>query len=123
MSDGKVNPTVEKALDDATLKQYKVSIMTIALHNFTVMAPNEKRAHDLVVQPEPGAPPAGRSAGSEGPVPFATRVRDMTIVEGKDVTLSTMMQEMMANMREQVKAELGQEAVQASPSGLVVASR
>lgn len=79
-------------LEALTLKRYKVSVLSMALHNFTVMATSDQEAHDKVLNQKPGDPPAGRDAGREGPVPFAVRVHDMSNIEPAP-TLQTMMNE------------------------------
>ena len=105
MGKRKPNKSELAAINSLAMKQYKVSVLTVALHNFTVMAMSPEDAQQKVTQPEPGAPPAGRDAGKEGPVPFSVRVHDMSQIETQPITLQRMMQEMMGAMRETVSKE------------------
>lgn len=77
-----------RQLEALALKQYKVSVITMALHNFTVMGTNEQDAAQKIAQGH------GRNAGKEGPVPFAHRVQDMTIIT-PPVTLKQVMDEIV----------------------------
>lgn len=77
-----------KQLEALTLKRYKVSVITMGMHNFTVMATSDQDAVDKVMRKE------GRDAGKEGPIPFAHRVQDMSIVT-PPVTLQQVMNEVM----------------------------
>lgn len=88
-----------KALNSLAMKRYKVSVLTVGLHNFTVTAMSEQDAHDKVLNGE-----GGRDAGKEGPVPFAVRIHDMSMIETEALTLNRMMQEMMGSMQEQAVA-------------------
>ena len=88
-----------KQLEALALKTYKVSVITMGMHNFTIMATDDQDAVDKVMKGH------GRDAGKEGPVPFAHRVQDMTIVM-PPVTLQQVMQEIgqgqVANAKETV---------------------
>ena len=75
-----------KQLEALTLKTFKVSVITMAMHNFTIMATGDQDAIDKVMKGH------GRDAGKEGPVPYAHRVQDMTIIM-PPVTLQQVMQE------------------------------
>ena len=75
-----------KQLEALTLKTFKVGVVTMGLHNFTIMATSDQDAIDKVMKGH------GRDAGKEGPVPFAHRVQDMTIIV-PPVTLQQVMQE------------------------------
>lgn len=75
-----------KQLEALTLKTFKVSVITIGMHNFTIMATSDQDAVDKVMKGH------GRNAGKEGPVPFAHRVQDMTIIM-PPVTLQQVMGE------------------------------
>ena len=63
-----------KQLEALTLKTFKVSVITMGMHNFTILAASDQDAVDKVMKGH------GRDAGKEGPVPFAHRVQDMTII-------------------------------------------
>ena len=76
-------------LESLTLKQFRVGVITMGMHNFTIMAVDEKTAIDKVMKGE-----GGRDAGKEGPVPFAFRVQDMSILT-PPVTLEQAMAEIM----------------------------
>ena len=75
-----------RQLEALALKTYKVSVITMGMHNFTVMATSDQDAVDKVMKGH------GRDAGKEGPVPFAHRVQDMTIIT-PPVTLQQVMNE------------------------------
>ncbi|KKL86827.1 hypothetical protein LCGC14_1940830 [marine sediment metagenome] len=75
-----------KQLEALTLKTFKVSVITMGMHNFTIMATSDQDAVDKVMKGH------GRDAGKEGPVPFAHRVQDMTIIM-PPVTLQQVMGE------------------------------
>ncbi len=77
-----------RQLEALTLKRYKVSVITMGMHNFTVMATSDQDAVGKVMKGE------GRDAGKEGPVPFAHRVQDMTLIM-PPVTLQQVMGEVM----------------------------
>ena len=65
----------QRQLEALTLKQWKVGVITMGLHNFTIMAADEQSAVDKVMKQK-----GGRDAGKEGPVPIGFRVQDMSIV-------------------------------------------
>ena len=75
-----------KQLEAMALKRFKVSVITMGMHNFTIMATSDQNAVDLVMAGK------GRDAGKEGPIPFAQRVQDMSIIM-PPVTLQQVMQE------------------------------
>ncbi len=95
-----------RQLEAMTLKQYKVSVITMGMHNFTVMAASDQDAVDKVMKGD------GRDAGKEGPIPFAHRVQDMTIVT-PPVTLQQVMREIGSGQMADTKG-------QAPPTPLVV---
>lgn len=76
-----------KQLQAMAMKHYKVSVITMGMHNFTVMAADEKSAVDTVMKGK-----GGRDAGKEGPIPFAVRIQDMAIIQ-PPVTLQQVMGE------------------------------
>ena len=76
-----------KQLEALTLKRYKVGVVTMGLHNFTVTATDPQAAVDKVMKDK-----GSRDAGKEGPMPFGFRVQDMSII-GPSVTLQQIMQE------------------------------
>ena len=75
-----------KQLEALTLKTFKVSVITMGMHNFTIMATDDQDAVEKVMKNH------GRDAGKEGPVPFAHRVQDMSIIT-PPVTLQQVMRE------------------------------
>lgn len=75
-----------KQLEALTLKTFKVSVVTMGMHNFTILATSDQDAVDKVMKGH------GRDAGKEGPVPFAHRVQDMSIIM-PPVSLKQVMQE------------------------------
>lgn len=80
-----------KQLESLTLKRFKISVITMGMHNFTIMAADDKTAVNKVMKGD-----GGRDAGKEGPVPFAFRVQDMAII-APPVTLQQVMQEIGSN--------------------------
>ena len=91
-----------KQLEALALKTYRVSVITMGMYNYTIMATNDQDAVDKVMKGN------GRDAGKEGPVPFAHRVQDMTIVM-PPVTLQQVMREIgrgqAANAKEAVPSQ------------------
>ena len=87
-----------RQLEALTLKTYKVSVITMGMHNFTILAAGDKDAVDKVMEGH------GRDAGKENPIPFAHRVQDMSIVM-PPVTLQQVMAEVMQG---QAGAKTGQ---------------
>ncbi len=75
-----------KQLKALALKTFKVSVITMGMHNFTIMALNDQDAIAKVMAGH------GRDAGKEGPVPFAHRVQDMSVIM-PPVTLAQVMGE------------------------------
>ena len=75
-----------RQLEALTLKTFKVSVITMGMHNFTIMATGDEDAVTKVMKGH------GRDAGKEGPVPFAHRVQDMSIIT-PPVTLQQVMRE------------------------------
>ncbi len=74
--DEKVKATIRaKQLEALTLKQWKVTVITMGTHNRTVMAVDEQAAMKEVLQGQ-----GGRDAGSEGPVSIGARIQDMAII-------------------------------------------
>lgn len=106
------NKQLTEAVNSLTLKRYRVSVVTMGLHSFTVTATSEEEASSKVMQGE-----GGRDAGREGPVPFAVRVHDMTQLEVKPITLQNVINEMMASLREQPQQQ--RPAVDPNPGGLI----
>ena len=92
-----------RQLEALTLKTFKVSVVTVGMHNFTIMATDDQDAVDKVMKGH------GRDAGKEGPLPFAHRVQDTAIVT-PPVTLQQVMAEIV-----QGQAAQAQEQVPASP--------
>jgi len=80
-----------KQLQSLTLKQFKVGVITMGMHNFTIMATDEQSAVNKVMSGK-----GGRKAGKEGPLPFAFRVQDMAIIQ-PPVTLEQVMKEIGNN--------------------------
>ena len=64
-----------RQLEALALKQFKVGVITMGMHNFTIMAADEQSAVDKVMKGK-----GGRDAGKEGPVPIGFRVQDMAII-------------------------------------------
>jgi len=92
-----------KQLEALAMKTYKVSVITMGMHNFTIMGTSDQDAVDKVMKGQ------GRDAGKEGPIPFAHRVQDMTIVM-PPVTLQQVMREIgqgqvMADAKEAVPSQ------------------
>lgn len=75
-----------KQLEALSLTTFKVSVITMGMHNFTILASSDLDAVDKVMKGH------GRDAGKEGPVPFAHRVQDMSIIV-PPVTLQQVMKE------------------------------
>ena len=78
-----------KQLETLVMKRYKVSVVTMGKHDFTVTAIDEQSAVDKVMRGE-----GGREAGKEGPKPMAFRVQDMTIIQ-PPIMLDTIIQELL----------------------------
>ncbi len=89
-----------KQLEALAMTRYKVSVITMGKYDFTIMAVDEKSAVDQVMKGK-----GGRDAGTEGPVPFAYRIQDMSIIQ-PPVTL------------QQVMAEIGKGDMGANPAPL-----
>ncbi len=70
-----------RQLEALSLKQFKVGVVLMSMHNFTIMATDEQSAVDKVMKKGPSGEPGGRDAGKEGPVPIGFRVQDMAIIQ------------------------------------------
>jgi len=102
----KVKQTLrQRQLEALALKQYKVGVITMGMHNFTVMATDEESAVDKVMKK------GGRDAGKEGPVPVGYRIQDMSIM-GPSTTLRQVIAEVL-------RGELSGAPEQAEPKPLI----
>ena len=77
-----------KQLEALTLKTYKVSVITMGMHNFTITATSDQDAVEKVMKG------SGRDAGKESAVPFGYRVQDMAIIS-PPITLKQVMGEII----------------------------
>ena len=93
-----------RQLEALTLKRYKVSVITMGMHNFTIMATSDQDAVDKVMKGN------GADAGKEGPIPFAQRVQDMSLIT-PPVSLQQVMAEIGQGQAQGAKDQVAPPAV------------
>ena len=108
-----MNNEADKGL---VLNRYKVQVLTAALHSFTVVAASAQEAAQKV-----GTGQGGAEAGREGPSPIAMRVHPMHLIEGREPTLQTALEEFVRGAAQQTQNGSG--PVQTGPSLITVVGK